>query len=260
MYLAVPQQPDCATAWREALRAVIDQGYEAHNVILDIANPTAGATLADPVVRQVDNFLRLKAVKSIETVANTLFPAALSRRYAGPDLYDAFMTKVLPAAGKSGPWSGYYFERMINLKAPDGTVVNQIADIIDRISDPKVIARNKYEIQTFDPTRDVTRSPYGGQCLSHGSFKLRKTSGSEKLDLTVLYRNHFYVEKLLGNLIGLGRLMAFVAAQSGVEVGALTVVSTHACADQPKDAQKKQTTVGEIKALLAGCDALVTKG
>lgn len=257
MYLPVPPQPDCATAWREALRAVIDHGMEAHNVILDVADPIAGATLADPVVRRVDEFLRSKDVKPVETVANTLFPTALSRRFRGPDLYDAFMTKVLPAAGKSGRWSGYYFERMINLRGPDGKVVNQIADIIDRIADPKVVARNKFEIQTFDPTRDVTRSPYGGQCLSHGSFKLRKADGVETLDLTVLYRNHFYVEKLLGNLIGLGRLMAFVADQSGVAAGSLTVVSTHACADQPKDAQNRQTSLAEIKALLAACDALV---
>lgn len=257
MYIAVPSQPDCATGWREALRTVIDHGLEAHNVILDIADPTAGATMADPVVRAVDDFLRSKDVKPVETVANTLFPAALSRQFKGADLYDAFMTKVLPAAGKNGRWSGYYFERMINLRAPDGAVVNQIGDIIDRISDPKITARNKYEIQTFDPTRDVTRVNFGGQCLSHGSFKLRKDGAVEKLDLTVLYRNHFYVEKLLGNLIGLGRLMAFVAQQSGIEVGALTVISTHACADQPKDAQKKQTSVAEVKALLAHCDALV---
>lgn len=257
MYTAVPSQPDCATGWREALRTVIDHGLEAHNVILDIADPTAGATVADPVVRAVDDFLRSKDVKPVETVANTLFPAALSRQFKGADIYDAFMTKVLPAAGKNGRWSGYYFERMINLRAADGTVVNQIADIIDRISDPRVIARNKFELQTFDPARDVTRSPYGGQCLSHGSFKLRKSGAVEKLDLTVLYRNHFYVEKLLGNLIGLGRLMTFVAKESGVEVGSLTVISTHACADQPRDAQKKQTSVAEVKALLAACDALV---
>lgn len=257
MYIAVPSQPDCATGWRKALRTVIDHGLEAHNVILDIADPTAGATIADPVVRAVDDFLRSKNVKPVETVANTLFPAALSRQFKGADLYDAFMTKVLPAAGKNGRWSGYYFERMINLRAPDGTVVNQIADIIDRISDPNVIARNKYELQTFDPARDVTRSPYGGQCLSHGSFKLRKEGAVERLDLTVLYRNHFYVEKLLGNLIGLGRLMTFVAQQSGVEVGSLTVISTHACADQPRDAQKRQTSLAEVKALLAACDALV---
>jgi hypothetical protein len=48
-----------------------------------------------------------------------------------------------------------------------------------------------------------------------------------------MYRNHFYIEKLLGNLVGLGRLMSFVAREGGVGVGALTVVSTHAEIDKP---------------------------
>ena len=61
-----------------------------------------------------------------------------------------------------------------------------------------------------------------------------------------------YVEKLLGNLIGLGRLMAFVARETGMEVGPLTVVSTHAKIDQPGGAMR-----GEIKALLARFDQAI---
>lgn len=254
MYLPVPTQPDCATAWREAMRAVIRHGNEAHNVILDIADPVGGATLADPVVATVDAFLQAKGVKPIETVANTLFPAALHRRYGAPAFYDRFMTRVLPAAGRDDRWSGYYFERMINMPTPGGTVINQLADIIDRISDPAVKARNKFELTLFDPARDVSRSPYGGQCLSHGSFKVRKTRDGDRLDLTVMYRNHYYVEKLLGNLIGLGRLMAFVAEEAKIGVGSLTIVSTHAVIDQPRASR------AEIKALLQACDALVADG
>ncbi|QBX37842.1 hypothetical protein E4M02_07420 [Brevundimonas sp. S30B] len=254
MYLPVPTQPDCATAWREAMRAVIRHGNEAHNVILDIADPVGGATLADPVVATVDAFLQAKGVKPIETVANTLFPAALHRRYGAPAFYDRFMTRVLPAAGRDDRWSGYYFERMINMPTPGGTVINQLADIIDRISDPAVKARNKFELTLFDPARDVSRSPYGGQCLSHGSFKVRKTPDGDRLDLTVMYRNHYYVEKLLGNLIGLGRLMAFVAEETKIGVGSLTIVSTHAVIDQPRASR------AEIKALLQACDALVADG
>ena len=51
--------------------------------------------------------------------------------------------------------------------------------------------------------------------------------------MTVMYRNHFYIEKLLGNLMGLGRLMAFVAGETGLAMGALTVISTHAEIDKP---------------------------
>ncbi len=43
MYLAVASQADCASAWREAVRAVDSQrGREAYNVIIDVADPTAG--------------------------------------------------------------------------------------------------------------------------------------------------------------------------------------------------------------------------
>ncbi len=43
-----------------------------------------------------------------------------------------------------------------------------------------------------------------------------------------LYRNHSYISRCLGNLIGLGRLQAFVAAQAGLKAGPLTCISTHA--------------------------------
>jgi hypothetical protein len=64
-----------------------------------------------------------------------------------------------------------------------------------------------------------------------------------------MYRNHFYIEKLLGNLIGLGRLMAFVARESGLQVGALTVISTHAEIDKPNGVRRS-----EIGAMLAQFD------
>nr|WP_314432338.1 hypothetical protein [uncultured Brevundimonas sp.] len=258
MYLPVPSQPDCAAAWREGLRAVLGAGGHASNVILDIEDPIAGNTLADPVVGAVDAYLQSRNVKPLSTVANTLFPEALYRRYGAPDVYDRFMSRVLPAAAKEERWSGYYFERMINLRTARGGSVNQLADIISRIADPKVKALNKFEFTIFDPTRDVDRSPYGGQCLSHGSFKLRKTKSGVVLDLTATYRNHFYVEKLLGNLIGLGRLMAFVASESGIQIGALTIVSTHALADLPKNAAGRTATKTEIRQLLERCDALAS--
>jgi hypothetical protein len=46
-----------------------------------------------------------------------------------------------------------------------------------------------------------------------------------------VYRNHYYTEKLLGNLMGLGRLMEFVAAETKTKVGHLVIHSTHAQID-----------------------------
>lgn len=258
MHHSIPKQPDCVSAWREAVRLVEGQSHhEAHNVMIDIADPLARGTVSDPVVAEIDTFLRSRDVKPIETVANTIFPQSLYQRYGAPTFFDRFTNNVLPKARRPGDrWSGYYFERMINMpREGGGAPINQLMDITTRLRNPAVRARNKFELSIFDPARDVDDSPYGGQCLSFGSFKLRKDGDHERLDMTVMYRNHYYVEKLLGNFIGLGRLMAFVAAEGGAEVGELTVISTHATVDLPGKSPNKATRK-DISDLLARCDAL----
>lgn len=250
MYLPVPPQPDCVTAWREAVRLVDAQpGHQGYNVIVDVANPTARATLDDPVVAAVSDFLEKHGEKPIETIANTIFPAALYRRYSAPLFFKRFLENVLPKIRRSGKWSGYYFERMIQLPQPNGPPVNQIWDIVQRIRNPKVRAKNKFELSVFDPGRDVNDSPYGGQCLSFASLKLVGKGTARRVAMTVLYRNHYYSEKLLGNLIGLGRLLDFIARESGVGLGPLTIVSTHAEIDLPGTSNR-----GDLKSLLKQCD------
>ena len=250
MYLPIPPQPDCVTAWREAVRLVDAQpGHQGYNVIIDVANPIARATLDDPVVAAVSDFLERHGEKPIETIANTIFPAALYRRHKAPLFFERFLKNVLPKIRRSGKWSGYYFERMIQLPQPDGQPVNQIWDIVQRIRNPKVRAKNKFELSVFDPSRDVNDSPYGGQCLSFASLKLVGKGAGRKVAMTVLYRNHYYSEKLLGNLIGLGRLLDFIARESGVGLGNLTIVSTHAEIDLPGTSNR-----GDLKGLLKQCD------
>ena len=118
MYLPVPSQPDCVSAWLEAVRLVNARpGHHDHNVVIDVANPLARASRSDPVVAEVDAFFENRDTKRIETVANTIFPAALYRRYGSPAFFDRFRDKVLPKVRSQGKksWSGYYFERMMQL-------------------------------------------------------------------------------------------------------------------------------------------------
>ncbi len=249
MYLAVAPQPDCLSAWREAVRAVdAAPGHEAHNVIVDVADPTARASMADPAVAAMSDFLARKGKKPIETVSNTIFPAALERRYGTPGFFEVFRDRVLPKVRLKKRWSGYYFERMMSLPTHDGRTINQIWDIIDRLRDPKVTALNKFELSVFDPARDVDGSPRGGHCMSFASLKLTGPRGSRRLSMIVMYRNHFYVEKLLGNLIGLGRLLEYIAREGKVAMGSLTIVSTHAEIDMDNWDRN------ELKAMLAACD------
>jgi hypothetical protein len=248
MYLPIPPQPDCASAWREAVRLVdMAPKHSAYNVIIDITDPAANSTLKHPGIATVDNFLA-KQAKPIETVANTIFPASLYHRHGAPDFFEVFNKRILPRVRRNGRWSGYYFERMINYSVPDGHPPNQLWDIVERMRNAKVSALNKFELSLFDPVRDVDNSPYGGQCLSFMSFKIIP-GATRKLTLTVQYRNHYYIEKLLGNLIGLGRLMTFVSGEAGLSLGPLTVVSTHAVIDRPNKVKR-----AEIKALMTQFD------
>jgi hypothetical protein len=216
-------------------------------VIIDVADPIVNATRQDPRIAVVDDFLN-GCDKSVESVANTIFPAGLYYRYGAPEFFDVFRDKVLKKVRRTGRWSGYYFERMMQYPVPAGQPLNQLWDIVLRIRDENVRTLNKFELSLFDPARDVDASPYGGQCLSFLSFKLLP-GACKKLALTAMYRNHFYIEKLLGNLIGLGRLMAFVAREGGVGVGALTVLSTHAEVDKPGGSRRP-----DVEAMIARFD------
>lgn len=255
MYLTVPPQPDCISTWREAVRAVdLEPSHQAHNVIMAVKNPVIKNQLGDLRIAAVDDFLRLYA-KPVQTVANTIFPASLYRRHGAPDFFQVFHETVLPRVRnvqKGERWSGYYFERMTHW--PNAPMDNPLWDVVQRLRDPKVRAKNKFEISVFDPARDVDRSPYGGQCLSHLSFKLL-SGAPDALALTAVYRNHYYIEKLLGNLIGLGQLMGFVAAEAELAIGPLVVLSSHATIDLPRT-KEAATTRADVAKLLASVDGV----
>lgn len=248
MALLLDKRPDCATAWLDAATAVDNMaGHSGHNIVIEIENPAAGASAAHPIVEKVDAFLSARH-KSVETIANTIFPAGLYRRYGYPDFIARFRERVLPKVRRTDRWSGYYFDRMTEIPQPSGDSFNQLADIIRRMGDNTSL--NKFEIAIFDPLRDVDESPYGGQCLSHLSFKLLP-GATKRVALTAIYRNHFYIEKLLGNLIGLGRLMSCIANESGHSVGPLVIHSTHAVIDTPGNGELKRREC--VVDLLAEC-------
>ena len=60
MYFPVPPQPDCVSAWREAV-ALVDgrPGHHDFNVVIDVADPLERASLADPVADRVIASLRI---------------------------------------------------------------------------------------------------------------------------------------------------------------------------------------------------------
>ena len=258
MYLPIQPQFTNAQGWLAASKAVQDLGGEAHNVIVDIADPLSETGTDAAIVREVDNFLRDHHHNALSSVANTIFPKSLYERH-GPDaFYDVYRDRVLPRIKTMTRDWGRYFERLTMWKKIEGNqvrVINPLDDLVQFMQSQmrsNRTYRNVYEMTVYDPTRDA-RKVSNRQCLSFLSFKL---THEKKVNLTVMYRNHAYVSRGLGNFIGLGRLLAFVAHESGTGLGSLTCISTHAeidCGTKRRDSSVMGWTRSEANALLDRC-------
>ncbi len=108
------------------------------------------------------------------------------------------------------------------------------------------------DVPIYDGALD--RKPTYGNlpCLSHISIKV----DNGKVRLNATYRSHYYMQRLLGNLIGLGRLQFFLAREAGLEVGPMTINSTFARLDTGANNGKDcHWGVNDISTLLAACKA-----
>ena len=252
MYLPIEPQPTSARAWLAAASAVQARAGEAHNVVIDIADPLTETEVDVAIIRHVDRFLRDHGVNSLSSVANTIFPQATYERHGPEAFYSVYRERVLPRMKKITHDWGRYFDRLTEWKKVKNnkiTTINPLDDLVDCMR-RQIMAdrtyRNVFEMTVFDPTRDAGKVS-NRQCLSFLSFKL---DAENRLMLTVMYRNHAYIARGLGNFIGLGRLQKFVADQSGAQMGSLTCVSTHAVIDHDG------WTGSEAKALLDACRRL----
>jgi len=253
MFLPRISRPSCTGAWLAASQAVYGlAGHEGHHVVIDVDNPAAYSKQDAGVVNAVDAFLAEHGENDpVRTVANTIFPQATYEAHGSPDFYGVYIRKIFPRLKRSPRDWGRYFERMMAYPAPTGPE-NLLADLVAEMK-RNVAAertfRNIYELPIYNPLKDRAGSPIGRQCLSFMSFKL---DDNNHLLLSAIYRNHFYTQKLLGNLIGLGRLMAFVADEAKVKLGPLSVLSTHAQVDAAGASQ------AQLKALHAQCATILS--
>jgi thymidylate synthase len=254
MFLPRIWQPSAARAWLAASQAVYAlPGHEAHHVMIDIDDAVTESQQDRAVITELDAYLveHRETGFLVRTVANTIFPQATYDAHGAPAFYGVYIEKVFPKLKRSPRDWGRYFERMIAFPVPDGTV--NLLDTLVRKMKRQVESdspyRNIYELPIYNPVKDAEGSPRGGQCLSYMSFKLDK---DRRLLLSAVYRNHYYTEKLLGNLVGLGRLMKFVADEVGVAVGPLSILSTHAVVDGGGASQP------QLKDLHARCAAILS--
>jgi hypothetical protein len=239
-----------STAWVEALDRLLEVGGEAVNLNVVIADPTS-ETLE--IRNVVDAFVherrqaRRRSVETIESVANTIFPESLYIDRLGEDaeahLYE-MERRGRSVSHRRNPY-GTYFERMVAW--PDGRArrgetfetfnqLDQAVTRLRRLRQQGTRRGNQFEVGLASPADEAIAMPVvvpgrdtltmGFPCLSHVSLSLQKGV----VHMTALYRNHDFIKRAYGNYVGLGRLLRFVAQQSGWPIGELECVSASATA------------------------------
>jgi thymidylate synthase len=147
---------------------------------------------------------------------------------------------------------------MVAWPGPDGQEFNKLDQVVQRLRSARNSGKqrfNAYEIGIATPTDDAIAVPIlvGGKdrrvigfpCLSHLSFSLNKGV----VHLSAIYRSHDFISRAYGNYVGLGRVLHFVAQQSGIPAGELTCLSASATVEIGKAGVGKRS----LQRLLKDC-------
>lgn len=164
---------------------------------------------------------------NVRDVANTIFPARLAARAASrSDLY----SRYLRLHDRAHRWPrgrhawGTYFERLVRFP-PVG--INQLDRAIEKLGSWPKRNTTGLVFHLSSPAIDAPRTR-GGPCWHFGEL-LWNADGT--IDLVAVYRNHDFFNKVLGNFIGLGRLLGFICNEANKQPGRLICHSVHAFHD-----------------------------
>lgn len=248
-----------AGVWLQAARALFDKEDRIYNLILEVQQPGSATHASRAIERRVDEFLQKFQCQPNHTVAETIFPASEYIR-GGLDAVLAYPTTVYPFIQPANRW-GTYALRITERKCSDGSTFQPLKFLIDKLRRQlaqKAPKRAVYELDEMSEPLDLKlyeadvdrNNALAGQCLSHLSFKL---GANRELYLTAIYRYQWFVQKALGNLLGLARLQACVAREVGIPVGPLVCHATLAILEDDK-VQKGTWNRAALRTLINDCE------
>ena len=208
-------------AWQRGADLVIaTPGHTVRNLITEISNPTCSD---DGWYQQYDP-KSVSGTDRLSVVAKVLFPAVPKGADEGREEYFERWRKVLVRARSTrslhSSWNGTYFERLLSL---DGSE-NQIERAIHVLSDWEIRSETVFVAHLSCPKLDAPR-PRGAPCLQFIELFWHRDG---VIDMVALYRNHDFLNKALGNFIGLGRLLKFITTESNKAPGRLICHSVRA--------------------------------
>lgn len=224
MSVQLVNQVNAIEAWRTGVAVLLNAGGELSNLITTIQQPCVVDTswLTDHSPHRFST-----KGDDIRDVANTIFPAKLSARAADrQNLYAMYLQRhdrVRRWKRGRHAW-GTYFERLVRFPLSG---VNQLDRVIDKLRNWPTRNTTGLVFHLSSPAVDAPRTR-GGPCWHYGELLWNADSS---IDLVAVYRNHDFYNKVLGNFIGLGRLLEFICEQSGKHPGKLVCHSVHAYHD-----------------------------
>ncbi len=230
----------CEDAWQNAVSHLLENSGESVNLIVHVDDPThfdpAWLTMHDP------HRVHTKHDK-IRDVINTVFPMNLYRRNPARNAlyqkYEAIYERAKcigqhPARNKK-VW-GTYFGRLINVDRNFGIQLGgQLEKTISALSSWNHRYTAAFVFHLSSPHIDNPK-PMGSPCWQFGEILW---NSDNTLDLVVVYRNHDYFNKALGNIIALGQLLHFICYQSNKQPGILVCHSVHAYLPVSKTATRQ---------------------
>jgi hypothetical protein len=263
-------------AWLRTLEHVNGAGGHAVNVITTILDPLARETegIRGALDEALSTARKGGRVQPVETVAGTIFPhdvytdtgliycpdmdkeALATLDASAADLYECYGEMLPILTTDTANRRGTYFGRMISWPGKTGEGTNQLADRINhfrRARNGNVGQRNLEDIaiageaEFLGPPSGLQiyaandLREYGFPCLVHVDLTLYQ----HRISMAATYRHQYLVTKAYGNLLGLSRLLGFLAQQTGFQVGELMINASFA------DAQYNNCTKAGVSQLIA---------
>jgi len=254
-----------AEAWLLAATAMQKTHARMYNVVLEITQPGTATDASRAIEAEVDAFLRKFDAQPNHTVAETIFPA-VEYRQGGIDAVFNYPKTIFPFI-RSAPQNrwGTYALRLTERKCADGTTLPPLELAITKLkkqlstSAPKRavyeldLGMEALELKLYSAEDDYDNNR-GGQCLSHISLKL----GPEReLYMTAIYRYQFYVQKAVGNFLGLARLQAAIAREVGIPIGPLVCHATMAILEDHSLDNSAPWSRNDVAELIERCQAFL---
>lgn len=259
-------QPTVSLAWAEAFLAVrATSARRIAPLTISFTGVEEGNVAEDDGIRTaLDAALTASKMRSVHTVANTIFPQSLWRRAKGDRsaLYASYIENLPEyVAMESANKRGLYFGRLIGFdvdprtgerpdipapELPDSG--NQLEFVIQRCA--KGVRASALQLSVFDPARDHLKTPYMGfPCLQHLTLVPDFRNGV--VALNAFYATQQLFEKGYGNFLGLARLGLFVAQATELKLERVTCF----VGIEKIDSDGTPTPGPELDALVDVCEA-----